>query len=44
MKYMNLLNCDKLRENIEKIAKYDLENNNVFGSSYFVYQNERAGI
>ena len=35
---MKLLDFNTLSENIEKIADYDLENNNVFGSSYFVYQ------
>ena len=36
---MKTLNGKQLTSNIEKIAEYDLENNNVFGSSYYVYQN-----
>ena len=36
---MRLIDECKLRHNIEEIAKYDLDNNNLFGSSYFVYQN-----
>jgi len=38
---MRLLDECKLKHNIEEIAKYDMENNNVFGSSYFVFQSER---
>ena len=36
---MRLLSKEKLKHNIEKIATFDLINNNLFGSSYFVYQN-----
>lgn len=36
---MKALNKNILSENIDKIALYDLENNNVFGCSYFVCQN-----
>lgn len=36
---MKTLNSKLLARNVEKIAEYDLENNNVFGSSYYVYQN-----
>ena len=36
---MKLLNKNKLEHNIEEIAKYDLENRKVFGSSYCVWQN-----
>lgn len=36
---MKLLNKEKLVHNINRIANYDLTNNNLFGSSYFVYQN-----
>lgn len=36
---MRILDQARLNQNIEQIAKYDLDNNNVFGSSYFVYQN-----
>ncbi len=36
---MRLLDKEKLKNNIEKIATYDLKENNVFGSSYFVMQN-----
>ena len=36
---MRLLNKEKLKHNIEEIATFDLTNNNLFGSSYFVYQN-----
>ncbi len=35
---MKLLDFNVLSRNIEEIANYDLENSNVFGSSYFVYQ------
>ena len=35
---MKLLNKEKLCERIEKIANYDLCNNNIFGSSYCVIQ------
>lgn len=38
---MNLLNREKLEENIDKLALYDLKNNNIFGSSYYVWQNGR---
>lgn len=37
---MNLINKDKLFEIIQKIANYDLENNNIFGSSYCVIQKD----
>ena len=36
---MRLLSKEKLKHNIEKIATFDLINNNLFGSYYFVYQN-----
>lgn len=36
---MKLLDKEKLEQSIEQIARYDLENNNLFGSSYFVWQN-----
>jgi len=36
---MKTLDEKKLLRNVEEIAQYDLENNNVFGSSYYVYQN-----
>lgn len=36
---MKFLDIEKLRNNIDKIALYDISNNNVFGSSYFVMQN-----
>lgn len=36
---MKFLDKEKLEYNILKAANYDLENNNLFGSSYFVYQN-----
>ena len=36
---MRLLNKEKLKHDIEEIATFDLTNNNLFGSSYFVYQN-----
>ena len=36
---MRLLNKEKLKHNVERIATFDLTNNNLFGSSYFVYQN-----
>ncbi len=36
---MKLLDKAKLKQNIQEIAKYDLENQNLFGSSYFVSQN-----
>ncbi|MBO7149068.1 MAG: beta-lactamase family protein [Clostridia bacterium] len=36
---MKLLDKNSLAENIEQIARYDLDNHNLFGSSYFVYQN-----
>lgn len=35
---MQKLNPSKLKENIRKIARYDLDENNVFGSSYLVSQ------
>lgn len=37
---MRFIDECRLKLNIEEIAKYDLDNNNVFGSSYFVWQNE----
>lgn len=36
---MKKLNKTLLNENIEKIAKYDFDNKKVFGSAYFVFQN-----
>ena len=36
---MKKLDKARLENNIREVAKYDLENNNVFASSYFVYQN-----
>ena len=36
---MNMLNKELLAQNIEKIADYDFSNNKVFGSAYYVYQN-----
>jgi len=39
---MRLLDEHKLKHHIAEIAKYDLDNNNVFGSSYFVWQNENV--
>ena len=39
---MRLIDESKLIHNIEEIAKYDLDNNNVLGSSYFVWQNENV--
>ena len=35
---MKKLNPDKLKSNIQKIAKYDIDENKVFGSSYLVSQ------
>ena len=35
---MKLLDKSKLGHNIDEIAEFDLDNNNVVGSSYFVYQ------
>ena len=35
---MKLLDKAKLEQNIEDIAKYDMDNGNLFGSSYYVYQ------
>ena len=35
---MKLLNENLLAENIETIAKYDISHNKVFGSAYFVFQ------
>lgn len=35
---LKILDKSALEQNIEKIAKYDMDNNNVFGSSYFVMQ------
>ncbi len=37
---MKKLDFNLLSENIEKIANYDLENNNISGSSYYVYQKD----
>ena len=37
---MKKLNKELLKSNIEKIAKYDFENNKVFGSAYCVIQGE----
>ena len=31
---MKILDKEKLSKSIEEIANYDLENNNIFGSSY----------
>lgn len=39
---MKMLNAKRLEENIEKIARYDLDNNCVFGSSYKVFQNGKT--
>lgn len=39
---MKILNKNKLERNIDEIALFDLKNNNIFGSSYFVYQNGEA--
>jgi len=36
---MKTLNKNLLKQNIEKAATYDFENNKVFGSAYLVYQN-----
>lgn len=36
---MKLLDRELLGRKIDEIALYDMENNNVFGTSYFVYQN-----
>ena len=36
---MKILDSEILKQKIDEIAEYDLVNNNVFGSSYFVYQN-----
>lgn len=38
---MDLLNCELLTKNIDRIAEYDFSNNKVFGSAYFVYQDGR---
>lgn len=35
---MNKLDVEKLLKNIDEAAQYDLTNNKVFGSAYFVYQ------
>lgn len=35
---MKHINKDLLKKNVENIALYDLEQNNLFGSSYIVYQ------
>ena len=35
---MKILDKEKLSKSIEEIANYDLENNNIFGSSYCVLQ------
>lgn len=35
---MQILDSEILKQKIDDIAEYDLVNNNVFGSSYFVYQ------
>ena len=39
---MKTLDKEKLEYNIEQIARYDLDNNNVFGSSYFVSQKDET--
>ncbi len=39
--FMKILNEEKLIQKLNVIAQYDMENANVFGSSYFVYQNDR---
>ena len=39
---MKVLDKEMLKSNIEKIAMLDLTNNNLFGSSYFVYQNGKV--
>lgn len=36
---MKKLDVTKLAENIDEIAAYDLSNNKIFGSAYYVYQN-----
>lgn len=38
---MKVLNQERLKTNIQRIAEYDLLQNKVFGSAYCVYQKER---
>lgn len=37
---MNLMNSERLKENIEEISEYDFMNNKVFGSAYCVLQED----
>lgn len=37
----NALNKTTLTKNIDDIAKYDFDNNKVFGSAYYVYDNDK---
>lgn len=39
---MKYVNKELLEENIEKAARYDLDNNNIFGSSYAVIQSGKT--
>ena len=39
---MKYINKELLKNNIENIALYDLKENNIFGSSYIVYQDGKV--
>ena len=39
---MNQFDINKLFENIDSIAQYDISNNKVFGSAYYVYCNGKT--
>lgn len=41
---MNSLDAERLKNNIDEIANFDIKNNNVFGSSYYVYQKDNFEI
>lgn len=41
---MKKLNERKIRKNLEKTARYDLENNKVFGCAYHVYQKDNFSL
>ena len=40
--YVNKLNKELLKANIEKIAEYDLKNHKLFGSAYFIMQDNEV--
>lgn len=41
---MRLINKQRLKANIDKIAEFDLAQNNVYGSSYYVFQDGNCEV